>query len=53
MRVDSITAEKIKALEDKLKDLKARLKELKATDYIDIYLEDLDTLLTKVTSKKK
>ena len=52
MRVDSITAEKIKALEDKLKDLKAQLKALKSTDYIDIYLDDLDILLSKVTKKK-
>ena len=52
MRVDSITAEKIKALEDKLKDLKAQLKALKSTDYIDIYLDDLDILLSKVMKKK-
>ena len=44
MRVDSITAEKIKALEDKLKELKSKLKELKATDYIDMYISDLDSL---------
>lgn len=52
MRVDTITAEKIKALEDHLKNLKARLKELKATDYIDLYEEDLNTLLDKLKTKK-
>lgn len=52
MRVDSLSAEKIKALEDKLKELKSTLKELKSTDYIDMYLSDLEELLGKYNKAK-
>lgn len=53
MRVDNITAEKIKALNDKLKNLKDQLKEYKSTDYIDMYITDLNELLNKINTKKQ